>query len=181
MLYYYRKQQKFEIEELFLIHNSGKLLNHIYYKAHSKFDDEIFSGMFTAIQQFIEDSFSRENLPSLLTPVSVRSKTRKQGPSDQPLKLNEFKVGDNQVIIEHGRFLFMAVVYKGAGSGALHRLIKRSIRYIEKKYGEYLEYWDGDMTHLKKLHKYLIKLIPKAKLKKQEENKSGDSLSSSKS
>jgi len=181
MLYYYRKQQKFEIEELFLIHNSGKLLNHIYYKTHSKFDDEIFSGMFTAIQQFIEDSFSRENLPSLSTPVSVNSLTRKQSPSDQPLKLNEFKVGNNQVIIEHGRFLFMAVVYNGAGSGALHRIIKHSIRYIEKKYGEYLEYWNGDMTHLKKLHKYLIKLIPKAKLKKQEENKSGDTLSSSKS
>jgi len=40
---------------------------------------------------------------------------------------------------------------------------------------------DFYMTHLKKLHKYLIKLIPKAKLKTQEENKSADTLSSSKS
>ena len=162
VFYLHRREQKFEIEEIFLIHNSGKLLSHVYYKTHSKFDDEIFSGMFTAIQEFIEDSFTGDDqISGAGTDIGGNSiETKSIG---KPMKLNEFKVGDNQVIIEHGKYIFMAVVYRGRGANALHRLIKRNIYLIENKFNNELEYWDGDMYPLRFLRLYLEKLIPKNK------------------
>ena len=171
MIYLHRRQQKYAIDEIFLVHNSGKLLNHKYYKTHSKFDDEIFSAMFTAIQEFIEDSFTKEDTSLSSEAKASNAKNVKTKPSKKPLKLNEFKVGDNQVIIEHGKYLFMAVVYSGAGALKLHRVIRRTIRQIEKKYGKYIMYWDGDMTHLRDLNQFLEKLLPRNKHEKTMEPK----------
>jgi hypothetical protein len=168
IFYLHVKRQQYDVEELFLIHNSGKLLSHEFYRPHSRFDDEIFSGMFTAIQEFIEDSFTRESA-DFYSKSSSKIKGKSGKSKIKPLKLNEFKAGDNQVIIEHGKFVFMAVVFRGAGSQVLHRAVRRSIRQIEKKYGERLEYWDGDMTHLQDLKQYLQKLLPKTKFSKKPE------------
>jgi PKD repeat protein len=183
-IFYRYRMQKYDVEEIFLIHNSGKLLNHVYCKTHSKFDDEIFSGMFTAIQEFIEDTFTNnsdnendngkdhdldiEDNQSA-GPVSIskiKALTFRNNDNDvdriskKPLKLNEFKVGDNQVIIEHGQFIFMAVVYTGPGSRTLHRVIKNTIGVIEDDYGENLEYWDGDVKQIEGLKDYLDPLLP---------------------
>jgi hypothetical protein len=170
--YVYRRRQRYNVEEIFLIHNSGKLLKHVYYKTHSKFDDEIFSGMFTAIQGFIEESFTNNsNLKSTKlrhAPSSREAPQEKDG--GKSVKLNEFKVGENQVIIEGGEFIYMAVVYKGPGAMALHRVIKRSLTEIEKKYDEHMEYWDGDMSHFEDLDNYMNKLISKSNTKTAEEN-----------
>jgi hypothetical protein len=165
VVYIQHRRRKYEIEEVFLIHNSGKLLNHIEHKSHSGIDDEIFSGMFTAIQGFIEDSFAHD-LPHLAKPKVPRtaSSGSDQSTEESSVKLNEFKVGDNQVIIEHGNFVYMAVVYNGAGAVYLHREIKRCIRQIEKKYGKHLQSWDGDMAHFKTLKRYMLKIIPKSKI-----------------
>jgi hypothetical protein len=165
----HRKQQKFDIQEIFLIHNSGKLVNHLYLKSHSKFDEDIFSGMFTAIQEFIEDSFTRDPKQPRLEFGSFSTgpnKSEEIKPGKNPLKLNEFKVGDNQVIIEHGKFLFMAVVYTGPGVNALHRVIWNSINNIEVKYGGELEFWDGDIKKLVGIKDYLEQLLPDNKLTK---------------
>jgi hypothetical protein len=171
--YRYIVGQKYDIEEIFLIHNSGKLLNHIYCKTHSKFDDEIFSGMFTAIQEFIEDTFTHgdesdaksslsDNFNSELDSHDSIMNPSKRG--KQPMKLNEFKVGDNQVIIEHGKYIFMAVVYSGPGTIALHKVIKQSITDIETDFGNKLEYWDGDIKQVAGIKKHLEALLPKEEL-----------------
>ena len=165
----HRKQQKFDIQEIFLIHNSGKLVNHLYLKSHSKFDEDIFSGMFTAIQEFIEDSFTRDpNHPRQEFGAITHKQSKKEDeePSKKPLKLNEFKVGDNQVIIEHGKFLFMAVVYTGPGVNALHKVIWQSIHNIEVKYSGELEFWDGDIKKLMGIKEYLGHLLPENNITK---------------
>jgi PKD repeat protein len=152
LVYLYKRMQKYDIDEIFLIHNSGKLITHVCTESHSKFDNDIFSGMFTAIQGFIEESFT-----SISGPIS--GETLDNEPETKVMKLNEFKVGENQVLIEHGQFIFMAVVYIGPGSQALHRKIKESINDIETKYSKALEYWIGDMKDLKGLAEMLIPLI----------------------
>jgi PKD repeat protein len=164
--YLHRLGRKFNIEEIFLIHNSGKLLSHMYNKAHSRFDDDIFSGMFTAIQDFIEESLTGVSFgPGARTPRSLDS-TGKVKDKNKPMKLNEFKVGNNQVIVEHGKFVYMAVVYTGRGVITLHRVVKRNIRLIERKYGKHLEYWDGDMTHFMDLPPFLEKLLLNPRINK---------------
>ncbi len=183
-MFYQRKMQQFDVKEIFLIHNSGKLLNHIYFKTHSKFDDEIFSGMFTAIQEFIEDTFSTgeqnnddknknddtnigKESASLKKLKALKINTRNEKIRIKPLKLNEFKVGDNQVIIEHGQYLFMAVVYGGPGSRKLHKVVQNAIEEIEEIFSDRLEYWDGDIKQVAGIKKYLQKLLPEEKVKSQ--------------
>jgi hypothetical protein len=167
IMYVMRREQKFKIEEIFLIHNSGKLISHTFFKTHSRFDDEIFSGMFTAIQQFIEDSFSNE-LPDTRTKLGMQK--IEQEPEEEPsFKLNEFKVGDNQVIIEHGKYIFMAVVYTGRGARALHRVINHTISAVEKKFGKHLEYWTGDMKPLSDLPGFLEGQLPRFKPEMEKE------------
>jgi PKD repeat protein len=170
LLYMYRKEQKFNIDEIFLIHNSGKLINHTYYKAHSRFDDEIFSGMFTAIQEFIEDSFSGHDLESQMLSRSKGKSTSQDASPKGSLKLNEFKAGDNQVIIEHGEFIFMAVVYNGRGARTLHRVVNTAIQSIEKKYAKHLDYWSGDMKPFESLQADLEKLFPQLKTERDHKN-----------
>ena len=165
------RRRRYQIDEIFLIHNSGKLLNHMLSRSHSRFDDEIFSGMFTAIQEFIEDTFAHD-LPHLAKPktkvqptvAGTTSPDTEPGKSSEEssVKLNEFKVGENQVIIEHGNYVYMAVVYTGPGAVYLHREVKRCIRLIEKRYRKHLPDWDGDMLHFKTLKQYLLKIIPKS-------------------
>ena len=77
------------------------------------------------------------------------------------MKLNEFKVGDNQVIVEHGKYIFMAVVYNGSGSQVLHKVVKRTISAIEFRFKDHLEYWDGEMTHFIGLKELIFKSLPK--------------------
>ncbi|WP_455391522.1 PKD domain-containing protein [[Eubacterium] cellulosolvens] len=162
--YVYFKGQQFEIEEIFLIHNSGKLLSHVYSQAHSKFDDDIFSGMFTAIQEFIEDSLSDGSIGPQPLPGLASTHDYSQA---TPMKLNEFKVGNNQVIVEHGIYIYMAVVYQGRGALTLHRLVRRKIQAIEKKFDTDLEFWDGDMRPLHGIKRYLEKMIARNKQKKK--------------
>ena len=84
--------------------------------------------------------------------------------TNNPLKLNEFKVGENQVIIEHGNYLYMAVVFKGPGSITLHRVVKKTIQNIERRFGGNLEYWNGDMSQLRDIRFYILKLLPRKKI-----------------
>ncbi len=172
LVYVYRRRQRYNVEEIFLIHNSGKLLKHVGYKTHSKIDNDIFSGMFTAIQGFIEESFTtNSNLKSTKLGHTLKSgKESQEKDGKKSLKLNEFKVGENQVIIEDGEFTYMAVVYKGPGAMALHHVIKQSLTEIENKYNEQMEYWDGDISHFKDLDNYMNKLISKNNTKTAEEN-----------
>ncbi|MCK5561127.1 MAG: hypothetical protein KAJ51_11055, partial [Thermoplasmata archaeon] len=56
----YRKKSKFTAEELFLIHHGGTLITHLSRHQQANVDDIIFSGMFTAVQDFIKDTFTQE-------------------------------------------------------------------------------------------------------------------------
>ena len=67
----------------------------------------------------------------------------------------------------------MAVVYTGHGVNALHRVIWDTILNIEKRYGNELEYWDGDIKRVSGIKPYLEKLLSKQEIiePKQVKNK----------
>jgi hypothetical protein len=89
------------------------------------------------------------------------------------MKLNEFKVGDNQVIVEHGQFIFIAVVYSGPGRTVLHQVIEMTISDIENNYRENLEYWSGETTKLKGIVKYLEQLLPHTQTTSTDDSETG--------
>jgi hypothetical protein len=114
------------IDEVFLIHRSGNLIKHITMTEESEIDKDIFSGMLTAIQAFIQDSF------------------REVG--DSRVKRIEF--GDSKIMMERGETIYLAIVYHGHESSWNVRPLKETIKDIEEKHLEDLEDWDGRFDEL---------------------------------
>jgi hypothetical protein len=77
----------YKVKEVFLIHKSGILLYHLSREHKPGRDEEVLSGMFTAVQEFIKDSFS----------------TTGPGAEGGEHVLREMKIGDNNnILIERG-------------------------------------------------------------------------------
>ncbi|MFQ5883613.1 MAG: Ig-like domain-containing protein, partial [Thermoplasmata archaeon] len=112
---------KIHIDEAFLIYRSGSLINHCVIERRSDIDEDIFSNMLTAIQEFIKDSFREME--------------------DAPVKKIEF--GKQKIIIERGKSVYLAVVYNGFETRRNLQPIKDATKEIEKKYRKELESWDG--------------------------------------
>ncbi len=115
------------IEEVFLISNSSLLIAHNTRRLKPDMDDDILAGMLTAVQSFIKDSFKEEG----------------------DWRLNRLEFANNNIIVERGDHVYMAVMYSGKLDESGLRKIRDTIEHIEEEYGEYLEDWDGDLNNLR--------------------------------
>jgi tetratricopeptide (TPR) repeat protein len=125
------------IENIFLIHNTGILITQVSRKLEEDVDREIFSGMLTAIQEFVKDSFKR-NL-------------------DVGLKRMDF--GPNKILIEHGRFTFLTTVLIGGEPRLLPLYMLEVLNEVEQKYGTVLDKWDGTYSKLEGINDTIAKLM----------------------
>jgi hypothetical protein len=124
------KRNKFVVEDVFLIHKNGALLAHATTRIVPDMDTDMFSGMLTAIQSFVKDSFVDEK--------------------DFNLKKLEF--GDQKIAVEVGKsgMVTLALVYKGTGNDlALSKMSSKAMEEIEDQYGETLKDWDGNMSDVR--------------------------------
>jgi hypothetical protein len=139
LLLYAYQRGKYEVEELFLVYGeSGNLISHSYQGDKELKDRDIMASMFTAVQNFISDSFD---------------------PGDHsrvPLKVME--VGDKKIMIERGEYTYLAAVFRG-GTWRLSSRIKATVVNLETEYGDRLRDWDGDMDDFKGIDKHLDNLI----------------------
>jgi hypothetical protein len=142
----YKKKNKFIAEELFLIHQGGTLITHLTRHKQANVDDIIFSGMFTAVQEFIKNSF-----------VSDSREFNKE--LDQQWLLDELKLGEKNILVERSENTYIAVIYSGEGSKPLRRLVVRLLDKIESEFKNYLSTWDGNLNQLKGTDEILSPLI----------------------
>jgi hypothetical protein len=148
----YRKKSKFQAEEVFLIHTGGTLITHLSRSTQANVDDIIFSGMFTAVQDFIKDTF-------------VSDADRDDESMDDKWALDELKLGDNNILIERSKHTYLAVIFSGEGSKRLRRIVNRLLDKIENKYSNVLPTWDGNINALRGTKEILSVLIkPKDEL-----------------
>ena len=90
--------------------------------------------MLSAVQEFIKDSF-------------------KEG-------LRGLKFGNNEILVERGRFLIIATVIIGTDMEGISNQIRRCIQDIESLEETYLKVWDGDVNKTeKKLQPFMKKLL----------------------
>ena len=131
-----RKRNKYTVEEVFFIFEGGTLITHLTRHRQANVDDEIFSGMFTAVQDFIHDSFvmNDDNL-------GIRS-------TDNTWNLDELKLGDKKILIEHSINSYLAVIFSGKSSKRLRKVVNRLLEKIEQKYGIVLKKWNGNLDEL---------------------------------
>jgi PKD repeat protein len=113
------------VEEVYFIHNDGRLILAASSSAAADRDaQDVFAGMFTAIQDFIKDSMSRKG------------------------SLGSFDYGDNRIIIERGPHITCAVTIFGTEPGAFRGEIREMVRQVEGNYAGVIERWDGDKAKL---------------------------------
>ena len=113
----------YQVEQVFLIHReSGLLLEHVSARSEALEDRDLVSGMLTAIQDFVRDSF-------------------KTGEGEG---LDTLKVGELAVWIERGPEAILACVIRGNAPEELRTGFQSSLEAIHLEQAEALDAFDGD-------------------------------------
>ncbi|WP_455393066.1 PKD domain-containing protein [[Eubacterium] cellulosolvens] len=155
------KRNKFIVKEIFLIHKGGLLITHLSRQTQANVDDVIFSGMFTAVQDFIKDTFTQDD-------------DRGENTTTDEWTLDELKLGDNKILIERSTNVYLAVIFSGKSSTRLRKIVSRLIEKIENEYGTILRKWDGNIDKLAGTKNILnILIIPISKSDKGYEGDNG--------
>ena len=113
----------YRVEEVFLIHGeTGLLLAHQAVPDVVTPDTDLVSGMFTAIQDFVRDSF---------------------GVADNA-GLEQFRVGELTVLVEQGPLAVIAAVVRGTPGGSVRTKLQETLEQIHAQNHSALESFDGD-------------------------------------
>jgi uncharacterized repeat protein (TIGR01451 family) len=135
-----------QIEEVFLVYKDGVLLYHLSRSLSQDKDEDVLSGMLTAVTAFVRDAF-------------VYGEHR---------ELHQLDFGDYRILIERGRNLYLAVVYSGKNVSMIRKRVRWVLDQIELTHGKVLEKWDGDMDSVAgtrdMIREYLLKTNGRASL-----------------
>jgi len=137
----------YRVEQIFLIHReTGLVLNHITAPAVATQDPALVSGMLSAIQQFVKDSFE-----------SQRSDT-----------LDFLEVGELQIYIEEGPGAVLAAVIRGHAPESYRVAMKEALENIQRHYSTALAHFEGDAAPFRAADDQLSHLL-EAQFKGKEE------------
>ena len=109
---------KYKVEELYYIYKDGRLIRNIS-AVEVKTDSEIMSGMLTAINDFVQDSFNTEG------------------------DLGDIGYGNNKIILQRGNNSYLAAVIYGEVDNYFKGKMINAVRAIEKGNPSMLS-WNGD-------------------------------------
>jgi tetratricopeptide (TPR) repeat protein len=132
------KVEPYTIEDVFLVYSDGTLINHQTRRLKT-LDDDIFMGMLTSIKDFIKDAMSR----------------------DVKGELNELTYGRLKILIEHGAYVFLAVVVSGKPPPELRKSMKVAVRRIHKTHLVELRDWDGNIGKMEPAKKIVTEMLLK--------------------
>jgi OOP family OmpA-OmpF porin len=128
------KSLVFRVEQIFLIHrNTGLLLKHVSQDESEIKDPEMISGMLTAIQDFVSDSFD----------------------TGQDAALDRLQFGNSTVLIEHGPSAILAAAVSGTPPAELKDMLSMQMEMLHQDYGQALKNYVGDNTAFKSVEKQL--------------------------
>jgi outer membrane protein OmpA-like peptidoglycan-associated protein len=121
---------QFRVEHVFLIHRkTGLLIEHVAAAEVTSQDPQLVSGMLSAIQDFVRDSFEGSN---------------KGGGSG----IDTLKLGDMLLWCEEGPFAFLAAVIRGNPPESLHGVLRETLRNIHDEFRTPLEEFEGDTSNM---------------------------------
>ena len=121
-----RLPRPYEVEDLFLIHNDGRLVSHVTKDEDSVMDKDVVSAMFTAVQEFVRDSFQAGEVG-----------------------LKKLEIGDRNVVIEKGGSVYLAMIYSGWPPKVVFDTLAMLLRDIEERYRGKIEKWNGTKKTIK--------------------------------
>ena len=117
------RKKPFVIRDMMLVHEDGFLISRHETAAHDdSMDEDIFTGMLTAVLNFVEDSMST---------------------NQDHLKFFGFE--DYRVMIQRGGKIYAAMVFEGDRPKDIETKLAVFLARVEKVYRKSLEHWTGDM------------------------------------
>ncbi len=122
----------YTLENLFLIHNDGRLIAHVTKEENTIIDKDVVSAMFTAVQEFVKDSFQQGEVG-----------------------LKKLEIGDKNVVIEKGQSAYIAMIYSGWPSKDVMEGLTMLLRDVEERFKGRIEKWNGTMKSLKGVEQML--------------------------
>jgi len=117
----YLASNRYEVLATYLVHADGTLIVSRSSMTEMKVDKDIFSATLDVIQNFMRTSF----------------------PSLGGKWLTKIEQKDLKILIERGKFTFLALVIKGEENDILRRQMKDILATFETKNGESLTHWRG--------------------------------------
>ncbi len=118
-----RRSSSDRTQEVFLVYRDGVLIYHLSRSLTQDKDEDVLSGMLTAVQDFVRDAFRY----------------------GEHRELHHLDFGDYRILIERGKDVYLAVVYSGKDTGFVRKRVLSVLDHIETAYGPVLAKWDGDM------------------------------------
>ncbi len=116
----------YAVQHVFLIHReTGLLLRHLAISKEETEDADLISGMLTAIQDFMRDSFG-----------------------DAESDLEEITHGDQRILLEGGQYAYVAVVLEGVEPPGYGGLLRHTVSEINVQHENSLAAFSGDMAPL---------------------------------
>jgi OOP family OmpA-OmpF porin len=113
----------YRVEHLFLIHKeSGLLISHVAADDAASEDPQLVSGMLTAIQDFVRDSFGRADAAGI----------------------DALRLGDRLLWCEQGGLAFLAAVIRGTPPETLHGTLRDALATIHDEWRGALVSFAGD-------------------------------------
>jgi hypothetical protein len=131
---YLNRLRNFRFTDIYLIYKDGLLIAHAAHRKREGYDSDIIGSMFTAIQDFIQESFA--------TKPDNSEKSEKS-------KLKRLDFGDFQIVIDRGEFIYIAAIFTGFPLQKMMVKVTDLRETIEKQYTDILPIWNGNMTKLK--------------------------------
>ncbi|MBB6429013.1 OmpA family protein [Algisphaera agarilytica] len=118
---------RYRVEQVFLIHTeSGLLMQHVAADGVETRDEQLVSGMFTAITEFVRDSFNTDDQAGLRT----------------------MQVGGVTVWVERGPHAILAGAVRGSAPAELREVFQQVLEDIHLRHGELLETFAGDDSEM---------------------------------
>lgn len=137
---------EYQVEQVFLIHReTGLLLRHAEAPRAISKDPDMVSGMLTAIQNFIADSFALQDGGTL----------------------NELRLGELTVLVEQGPYAVLAVVVRGNPPAGLTGLLDETVEQIHQQMGNTLLNYSGDSEPFVRIHPLLEACLISRRQKRQ--------------
>lgn len=138
----------YQVEQVFLIHKeTGLALLHVASSPENVQDTGMVSGMLTAIQDFVNDSFSVEGSQAL----------------------QSLNVGELTIWIEQGSKSVLAAVIRGNPPQELRLMLKKTLESIEFEQNQALYAFQGDVSLFESSRHHLIACLVKAQRDEKEE------------
>ena len=124
----------YRVEQVFLVHRaSGLLLLHVAHDETAAHDGDLVSGMLTAIQDFVRDSFA----------VS------------QAEAVDMLEVGDLSVWVEQGPVAYAAAVIRGQAPAELRERLREALELVHLELADDLDSFSGETAPFERARPYL--------------------------